>query len=92
MKKIVLFGFLTMILSGCAVQTRWGSRLSGKPLDLKLPEDCVQVISIAFEPESKSVTCYDRDKNVFSQEYSDWGIFQGRVNWGKENSESITEK
>lgn len=86
MKNFVLLFVLGVVLSGCAFQTRWGSRLTGAPLDLELPEDCAEVINIAFEPESKSVTCYDGQRNVFSQEYSDWGVFQGRVNWGKESS------
>lgn len=86
MKKLFLLFVFTFIFSGCAFQTRWASRITGEPIDIALPEDCVKVINISFEPESKSVTCYDEDSNVFSQEYSDWGVFQGRVNWGKEKT------
>ena len=88
-----LFGVLAALivvggLSAC-YQGRDVSRITGKPTQVKLPEDlgCYEdIISISFHKSDngetlKDVTYLATDGRVHSREYNDWGVFQGEIIW-----------
>lgn len=90
----LLGGLITLVLVGGAIflyfsfyQGRDISRVTGVPVKVSLP-DCVksheQVLSISFHDKSsetiKDVT-YVCDGRLFSQEYNDYGILQGSIEW-----------
>ena len=91
MKKVwfwtLIFAFLSsLFFSGCGPQSRKMSRLTGKPLTLELPEDCVEVVSVSISAENggnstKNITYVNRDGDLITREYTDWGIWEGSIRW-----------
>ena len=75
-------------LTGC-YQGRQISRLTGQAAHIDLPRDLAsydKIISISFHKTDKGETIKDvtylgADGKVHSQEYNDWGIFQGEIIW-----------
>ncbi len=69
-------------------QGREISRYTGVPVKVEMPE-CItsrdQIISISFHKETSGETIKDLtyvcDGRIFSQEYNDFGILQGSVEW-----------
>ncbi len=75
-------------LTGC-YQGRQISRLTGQAVHIDLPKDLAgydKIISVSFHKTDngetiKDVTYVGTDGKVHSQEYNDWGIFQGEIVW-----------
>jgi hypothetical protein len=83
---VLLVGGLWLYFS--LYQGRELSRYTGVPVKVDLPE-CIasrdQIISISFHKETSGETIkdvtYECDGRIFSQEYNDFGILQGSVEW-----------
>jgi len=75
-------------LTGC-YQGRQISRLTGQATHVKLPSDLAgydKIVSVSFHKNEKGETIKDltyisTDGKLHSQEYNDWGIFQGEIIW-----------
>lgn len=93
---IALVGMLLTNLSSCGPQSRKLSRLTGVPVTLKLPEDCVRVISVSVAPEAKggssvkNLTYINTDGQLITREYTDWGILEGSVKWVRHDGSAYT--
>lgn len=69
-------------------QGREISRFTGVPVKVEMP-DCItnydQIVSISFHKETSGETIKDLtyicDGRLFSQEYNDFGLLQGSVEW-----------
>jgi hypothetical protein len=85
---VVLTLALVSGISAC-YQGRKISRLTGLPVQIKLPDDLTsyeRIISVSFHKTAegetiKDVTYFGADGKVHTQEYNDWGIFQGSITW-----------
>ena len=90
MKTISIFpvALLAVFLTlHCGPQSRKLSRLTGRPITLKLPEDCVRVINVSVAPEAKggnsvkNITYVNREGHLVTKEYTDWGLLEGSIQW-----------
>ncbi|NOK59417.1 MAG: hypothetical protein GFH27_549283n123 [Chloroflexi bacterium AL-W] len=69
-------------------QGRDFSRVTGVPVEVKLPE-CItnvdQIVSIGFHSRGAGETIKDVtyvcDDRIFSREYNDFGLLQGSIEW-----------
>lgn len=81
---IILFAFG---IQSCGPQSRKISRLTGKPVKIKLPEDCYKVVSVSVTNDTKNnnqiknVTYIDKKGNLMTREFTDWGILEGSIRW-----------
>ncbi|MDQ3248575.1 MAG: hypothetical protein M3Q45_05135 [Chloroflexota bacterium] len=85
---IVLTLALTGGLAAC-YQGRKISRITGAAVHVDLPADLAsyeKIVSISFHKDAngetfKDVTYIGADGKLHSQEFNDWGIFQGEIIW-----------
>jgi hypothetical protein len=99
-KKINLFClFLLSALVACGPQSRKLSRFTGKPVELKLPKDCVQVISVSIAQDSgaadnqiKNLTYINDKGDLITKEFSDWGFLEGSIKWVRHDGSSYAKK
>lgn len=96
----VILAVLVLLLAGGLwlyfsffYQGRAISRFTGIANEIALP-DCItsrdQIISISFHKDAngntlKDVTYVCPDGKIYSQEYSDVGVFQGSIEWTYNN-------
>lgn len=80
---IICFSF-----ASCGPQSRKLSRFTGKPVNLKLPKDCVQVVSISIATDSgannnqiKNLTYINTEGHLITKEFTDWGLLEGSIRW-----------
>ena len=63
---------------GCASQSGFASRITGKPVELQAPSDCKRILNMG-KTESTKFIVYENDRGeIVMKEYSDWGILQGQ--------------
>ena len=81
MKKIIFIGLFTLIpiiLSSC--QSRAISRLTGKALELKLPEDFDRPISFSSgRKNEKDLFYWSKDGQMKIKTYTDSGIMESEI-------------
>jgi hypothetical protein len=81
---LILMGGLTACYQGRKI-----SRVTGLPVYIKLPKDLESyedILTISFHKDAegetyKDVTYIGADGKIHSQEFNDWGIFQGEIIW-----------
>lgn len=92
---------LLLVLSSlaCGPQSRKLSRFTGKPVELKLPKDCVQVISVSIAQDSgatdnqvKNLTYINDKGDLITKEFSDWGFLEGSIKWVRHDGSSYARK
>jgi hypothetical protein len=91
----LMIGLATILVVGGLVfayfsvyQGRDISRITGQAVRISLPA-CItsydQIVSISFHSRSNGETIkdvtYRCDGKLFSQEYNDFGVFQGSIEW-----------
>lgn len=81
MKKIILtLLFLSLILACASCQSRIGSRITGKPLELKLPSDFSKPISFSSGREGEKDLFYIAiDGSYKVKTYTDMGVFESEI-------------
>ena len=96
---VLLCFFFVILLSSCGPQSRKLSRFTGKPVELKLPEDCVQVISISIAQDSaaadnqiKNLTYINDNGDLITKEFSDWGFLEGSIKWVRHDGSPYARK
>lgn len=83
--SVALVGVLLAAVLGyfgvCKPQSRWRSRLTGKPIELKLPENFSEMVNVSVSKGRKNVTYLDTDGNYRTKEVTDSGWLQGEIIW-----------
>lgn len=98
-KNTFLYLFLVLTFVACGPQSRKLSRFTGKPVELKLPKDCVQVISVSIAQDSgatdnqiKNLTYINDKGDLITKEFSDWGFLEGSIKWVRHDGSSYARK
>lgn len=87
LKSLFSLLVLVVVMSYCGPQSRKLSRITGSPVDIKLPEDAVQVISVSIASDTenknqvKNVTYIDKEGHLITREFTDWGFLEGSIRW-----------
>lgn len=71
----------------CGPQSRKLSRITGVPVTIELPEDCVKVVSVSVTPDKegnnsvKNLTYINTEGHLITREFTDWGMWEGSIKW-----------
>ena len=80
MYKLIYMFVLLMIFSGCKMQTRAFSRLTGSDLKLELPQDFDRPISFASGRKGeKDLFYWTKDNEMKVKTYTDYGILESSI-------------
>ena len=80
MYKLIYMFVLLTIFSGCKMQTRAFSRLTGSDLKLKLPQDFDRPISFASGRKGeKDLFYWTKDNEMKVKTYTDYGILESSI-------------
>ena len=80
MKKIIILLIVGAFFSGCKMQTRAFSRLTGSALQLKLPQDFSKPISFASGRKGEKDLFYWTVNNEMKvKTYTDYGILESEI-------------
>lgn len=80
MKKIIPVFIVLFIFTGCKMQTRAFSRLTGSALQLELPEDFAKPISFASGRKGEKDLFYWTVNNEMKvKTYTDYGILEAAI-------------
>ena len=78
---VILLATVLGYFGVCRPQSRWRSRWTGKPIELKLPENFSEMVNVSISKGRKNVTYLDTDGNYRTKEVTDSGWLQGEIIW-----------
>jgi hypothetical protein len=80
MKKLIYLSIFCFVFTGCKLQTRAFSRITGSALQLKLPTDFAKPISFASGRKGEKDLFYWTTNNEMKvKTYTDYGILESEI-------------
>ncbi|MBC8198076.1 MAG: hypothetical protein H8E60_09345 [Candidatus Marinimicrobia bacterium] len=80
MKKLIILSIICIAFTGCKLQTRAFSRLTGSALQLQLPTDFAKPISFASGRKGEKDLFYWTTNNEMKvKTYTDYGILESEI-------------
>ncbi len=80
MKKLIIISIIYIAFTGCKLQTRAFSRLTGSALQLQLPTDFAKPISFASGRKGEKDLFYWTTNNEMKvKTYTDYGVLESEI-------------